>query len=87
MQIIQIVLNGCFVSLNSIFLLYYIVTIIYKDLVIEGIYSVVFGSWFPLILFLPIGVFLTYKAARDSALFDMYSYSEPIKKIFKKTKK
>jgi lipopolysaccharide export system permease protein len=66
------------------FLLYYIVSIIYEDLVMEGVYSVVFGAWFPLMLFLPLGIFLTFKAARDSALFDMYSYTEPIKKLFKR---
>jgi lipopolysaccharide export system permease protein len=69
------------------FLLYYIVSIIYEDLVIEGIYTVVFGTWFPLLLFLPLGIFLTFKAARDSALFDMYSYTEPIKKLFKRPTK
>lgn len=69
------------------FLLYYIVTIIYEDLVREGIYTVVFGTWFPLFLFLPLGIFLTFKAARDSSLFDMYSYTEPIKKLFKRTHK
>jgi lipopolysaccharide export system permease protein len=67
------------------FLLYYVVSIIYEDLVIEGVYTVVFGTWFPLLLFLPLGVFLTFKAARDSALFDLYSYTEPIKKLFKRT--
>lgn len=65
------------------FLLYYVVTIIFEDMVVEGVCSVVFGSWFPLILFLPLGIFLTYKAAKDSALFDMYTYTAPIVKFFK----
>jgi lipopolysaccharide export system permease protein len=69
------------------FLLYYVVTIIYEDLVIEGVYTVVFGTWFPLLLFLPLGIFLTFKAARDSAIFDIYSYTEPIKKLFKRISK
>jgi len=69
------------------FLLYYVVTIIYEDLVIEGVYNVVFGSWFPLLLFLPLGIFLTFKAAKDSALFDIYAYTEPIKKLFKRRSK
>lgn len=69
------------------FLLYYVVTIIYEDLVMEGVYNVVFGTWFPLLLFLPIGIFLTFKAAKDSALFDMYAYTEPIKKLFKRRSK
>ncbi len=69
------------------FLLYYVVSIIFEDLVMEGVYTVVFGSWFPLLLFLPLGIFLTFKAAKDSALFDIYSYTEPIKKLFKRTPK
>ena len=69
------------------FLLYYVVTIIFEDLVIEQVYSVAFGSWFPLLLFLPLGIFLTFKAAKDSALFDVYSYTQPIKKLFKRTQK
>ncbi len=66
------------------FLLYYVVDIIYKDLVMEEVYNVVFGTWFPLILFFPLAIFLTYKAAKDSALFDMSSYTDPIKKLFKR---
>ena len=69
------------------FLLYYIVNIIYERMVDEGIYSVVFGAWFPLCLFLPLGIFLTYKAAKDSAIFDIGVYIEPIKKLFKRFKK
>jgi len=68
------------------FLLYYIITIVYEDLAIEGFYNVPFGSWFPLMVFFPIGIFLTIKAAKDSALFDLNLYLDPIKKIFNKTK-
>jgi lipopolysaccharide export system permease protein len=50
----------------------------------EGVYTAAFSSWFPLLLFLPLGIFLTFKAAKDSALFDLASYIEPIKKLFKK---
>lgn len=69
------------------FLLYYIVSIIYERMVIEEVYNVVFGSWFPLLLFLPLGIYLTYKAANDSALFDIGQYLEPLKKFFSKKNK
>jgi len=69
------------------FLLYYIVNIIYERMVDEGIYNVVFGAWFPLCLFLPLGIFLTYKAATDSALFDLNLYIDPVKNFFKRFKK
>jgi len=51
------------------------------------VYNVVFGTWFPLILFLPLGIFLTFKAARDSALFDLTSYTDPVKKYLKTSEK
>jgi lipopolysaccharide export system permease protein len=66
------------------FLLYYVISIIFEDLVIEGVYTVVFGAWFPLLLFLPLGIFLTFKAAKDSALFDITSYIDLIKRLFTK---
>ncbi len=66
------------------FLLYYIVTVVYDDLVMEGVYTIAFGAWFPLLLFLPLGIFLTYKAAKDSALFDLTAYLDTIKNFFKK---
>lgn len=66
------------------FLMYYVVSIIYERLVLEEIYNVVFGCWFPLLLFLPLGIFLTYKAANDSALFDIGRYTEPIRNFFQK---
>ncbi|MDF2448531.1 MAG: permease YjgP/YjgQ family protein [Bacteroidota bacterium] len=68
------------------FLLYYVVSIIFEDLVIQEVYTVAFGTWFPLMLFLPLGIFLTFKAAKDSALFDMSSYVDPIKKLFNRKK-
>jgi lipopolysaccharide export system permease protein len=69
------------------FLLYYVVSIVFKDLVLEEVYNVVFGMWFPLFIFLPLGITLTYKAAKDSVLFDMSAYIQIIKSIFQKNKK
>ena len=40
-----------------------------------------------MLLFLPLGIYLTYKAANDSALFDIGRYLEPIKKLFPKKQK
>jgi len=68
------------------FLLYYVVTIVYEDLVMEGVYTVGFGTWFPLVLFLPLGIFLTYKAAKDSSIFDVSLYIQPLKKLFARKK-
>lgn len=65
------------------FLLYYVVSITYERLAIEEVYTPVFGMWFPLLMFLPFGVFLTYMAATDSALFDVAIYTQPFKKLGK----
>ncbi len=67
------------------FLLYYIISIVFERLVYEKLFSAFFGMWFPLLVFLPIAVFLTFKAAKDSALFDITLYTEALKKFFKKT--
>ena len=67
------------------FLLYYIISIVFERMVYEKVFSAVFGMWFPLFIFLPIAIFLTYKAAKDSALFDITLYIDSVKKIFKKT--
>ena len=69
------------------FLLYYIVNIVYERLVDEGIYNVVFGAWFPLFLFLPLAIFLTYTAAKDSAILDITAYTDAFKKLFARFKK
>lgn len=66
------------------FLLYYIISIVFERMVYQKIFSAVFGMWFPLFVFLPIAVFLTYKAAKDSALFDITLYTEPVKRFFKR---
>lgn len=66
------------------FLAYFIFTEAFKGLTAEGVVEPWLGMWLPLVLFLPLGMFLTYKAATDSALFELEAYIEPLKKIFKK---
>ncbi len=56
------------------FLAYYILTEAFMALAIEGEIKPWLGLWAPLIIFLPISVFLTYKAAKDSVLFDATTY-------------
>lgn len=66
------------------FLAYFIFTEAFKGLTAEGILEPWLGMWIPLLIFLPLGIFLTYKAATDSALFDLDAYLQPIKRIFRK---
>jgi len=40
------------------------------------------GMWLPYFTLGPIGLFLTYKATTDSALFRFQSYRKALKKLF-----
>ncbi len=64
------------------FLAYFILTEAFASLAHEEILNPITGMWMPLVLFLPLGIFLTYKAATDSVLFDLDAYIQPIKKLF-----
>lgn len=66
------------------FLAYFIFTETFKGLTAEGVLEPWMGMWIPLLIFLPLGIFLTYKAATDSALFDIDAYLQPFKKIFRR---
>lgn len=68
------------------FLAYFIFTEAFKALTVEEVLNPWIGMWLPLYIFLPVGIFLTYKAATDSALFDMDSYLLPLKKLFSRKK-
>ena len=45
------------------------------------------GMWMSTMIFLPIGIFLVYKAANDSNIMDSESYNLFIKKIVGKLKR
>jgi lipopolysaccharide export system permease protein len=56
------------------FLIYFIVDSIGVKSAQSGSLPVVFGTWIAIIILTPIGLFLSYKAANDSVLFDVDSY-------------
>lgn len=62
------------------FILYYVLTISGENMIETRTLSPVSGSWLSSIVLAPLGVWLTYKAANDSALFDREAY----KRIFSK---
>lgn len=66
------------------FLAYFILTEAYTSLAYDGTIRVWQAMWTPLVIFLPISIFLTYKAAKDSAIFDVTIYYLWIAKLFKK---
>jgi len=66
------------------FLTFYILTEMFNSLAIDGILPAWQALWAPLVIFLPISIFLTVKAANDSAIFDVTVYYTWIGKLFKK---
>lgn len=65
------------------FLLYYILLISGENMIESQMLTPFYGSWMASFVLVPIGLFLTYKAANDSALFDIDIYKKFISKIFK----
>lgn len=66
------------------FLLYHIISTIGEKGVKDGAWNPTIGMWIAIIVLTPIGMFLSYKAATDSALFDMESYKRFFNKLFKR---
>ena len=67
-----------------LFIIYYIIDNMGKKMATEGIWDVWFGMWFSSIVLLPLGIFLTYKAANDSELFNSENWILRIKKLKQK---
>ena len=66
------------------FLIYYIISTIGEKAVKEGSLSPIIGSWVAIAIITPIGMFLSYKAATDSVIFDMEIYKRFFNRLFKK---
>lgn len=69
------------------FLFYHIISTVAEKSAKEGSLDPIFGMWMAVIILTPIGVFLTYKATVDSALFDIDYYKQVVLGLFKKKKK
>lgn len=65
------------------FILYHVSTIIGEKMVEKHTLPIYIGMWMATIFLLPIGIFLSYKAANDSALFNADAYT----RFFKRFKK
>ena len=64
------------------FILYMILTDSMRSMALEEILPPVIAMWLPLFIFLCIGIFLTYKAATDSVIFDTDWYLSKMKSFF-----
>lgn len=69
------------------FLAYHIISTVAEKSANQGNINPMLGIWMSIIVLSPLGVFLTYKATVDSALFDISSYKALITNLFGKKKK
>ena len=70
-----------------LFIFYWIITTTGEKFSRESIASLWQGVWFSTFIFLPAGIFLTYKAANDSVVFNVSAWADFVKKIFNSKKK
>lgn len=66
----------------ALFIVYYIIDNIGYKMARDGVWEVWQGVWLSSIVLFPLGVFITYKAINDSALFNPEVYSRYLRKIF-----
>jgi lipopolysaccharide export system permease protein len=66
------------------FLIYYIISTIGEKAVKAGDASPFVGMWIAILVLTPIGLFLSYKAATDSVIFDMELYKRFFNSLFKR---
>lgn len=64
-----------------LFIVYYIINNVGYKLARDGVWEVWQGMWLSSVMLFPLGVFLTYKAMNDSALFNPEVYGKYIRKI------
>ncbi len=69
------------------FLIYHIISTIGEKSAKDGHVPPVIGMWIAIVVLTPLGIFLTYKAATDSAIFDVDIYKKFFLKIFEKKSK
>jgi len=67
-----------------LFITYHVISISCEKMILQDKLSVVVGMWIGSTIFLPIGIWLSLKAANDSPLFDSNVYSDFFRKVFKK---
>ena len=68
------------------FLIYHIISQIGEKSAKAGTMDPILGMWIAIIVLAPLGMFLTYKAAIDSAIFDVDSYKQKFLKLIKRKK-
>ncbi|RYZ94323.1 MAG: LptF/LptG family permease, partial [Sphingobacteriaceae bacterium] len=66
------------------FLIYHIISTIGEKGVKDGSVPPILGMWIAIFILTPIGIFLSYKSATDSAIFDTDAYKRYLNKVLKR---
>jgi lipopolysaccharide export system permease protein len=66
------------------FVVYYIISTIGERMAVFGDLNMFVGVWLSSIVLAPVGLFLTFKATTDAALFDGDSWKKFFKRLFSK---
>jgi len=69
------------------FMLFIILTIFCRKIAESFIVPAWAAAWIPCMIFLPLGLRLTFRAMNDSKLLDVDRYVAPLRRLFKKRKK
>ena len=65
-----------------LFLIYHVISITCEKMALEGKMEPALAMWLGPLVFLPFGIWLSYKAARDSAIFEMAGYIKVFLRVF-----
>ena len=66
------------------FIIYHLISTIAERMAVFGDLNMFLGVWLSSLVLLPVGLFFTFKATSDAALFDGDSWKKFFKKLFKK---
>lgn len=70
-----------------LFITYHVISISCEKMILQDKLNAIVGMWIGSTVFLPIGIWLSIKAANDSPLFDATAYTDFFRKLLKKTTK
>ena len=68
------------------FIIYHLISTIAERMAVFGDLNMFLGVWLSSLVLLPVGMFFTFKATTDAALFDGDSWKKTFQKLFKKNR-
>ena len=69
------------------FIIYHLISTIAERMAVFGDLNMFLGVWLSSLVLLPVGIFFTFKATTDAALFDADSWKKTLQKLFKRRKR